>query len=109
MVRLMNSAMMPAPGTYVLRRLTQNEFATLVGAAYDAACLVSYIGYQQTADMISELARVPIAVSRDMTPVATGDTLLICKLRYRVADPTRKGEQVPEDFEFFEASYEKEE
>lgn len=96
--------MMPREGNYRLWRLTPTEFGAHVRDAHREGTLRSYIGYQQTADLVARLAGVPIAVSRDSTLVEDGDKLLICRLRYRVA-PGSKGEQQPEDFEFFACAY----
>lgn len=104
--RLLNSAIMPAPGTYRLEPVTREAFAARVRHAARAGTLVSYIGYEQTAAMISRLAGVSIAVTREATTVESGDELLICRLRYRVADVSTKGRPVDEnDFEFFVCGY----
>lgn len=105
MFRLMNSAMMPAPGNYRLREVDVTEFAQAVNRAQAAGALESYVGYPQTADLIARLSGVPILVSREQTPVFDGDVLLICRLRYRVADPKTKGEPVAEDFQYFICEY----
>jgi hypothetical protein len=105
MIRLLNSAMMPAEGVYRLRRLSALDFSRQVYLAHEAQSLVSYIGYQQTADFVSRLAGVPVAVSRQPTPVASGDELLIVRLRYRPEAPTRGQPVREEDFEFFHCHY----
>lgn len=99
---LLNSAMMPAPGNYSLRELSAADFGSAVKAAYLDDTLVSYIGYQQTADLISDLASVPIPLNRAETHVANGDVLLIARLKYRVGDPVTKGAPVDADaFAFY--------
>lgn len=103
-IRLMNSAVMPAEGTYRLRRLTPEAFGRVVRDAHESGVLRSYVGYPQTADMIACLAGVPIPVSRDSTQVEP-DVLLIARLRYRV-DPGSKGAPVDAgSFEFFACHY----
>lgn len=114
-VRLLNSALMPIPGVYVLRSLTPEEFGDAVARADACGRLISYIGYPQTADIVSDLAslsgfaaqeRVDIPVSREQTPVNDSDELLIARLRYRVGDPHSKGQAVDcHDFEYFRATY----
>src|SRR5690606_9503237 len=100
MIRLLNSAMMPAEGTYTLRRVTAQQFAELLQGDF-----VSYIGYPQTADFVSRLIGRPCPVNRAQTILDDGDTLAIVKLKYRPDAPT-KGAQVNEDdFEFFVADY----
>lgn len=91
---LLNSAMMPAPGNYRLRELSAGEFGAAVKAAHDGGTLVSYIGYPQTADLISSVAGVPVPLNRAETDVADGDVLLIARLKYRVGDPATKGAPV---------------
>lgn len=104
-VRLMNSAMMPEFGRYEYRPLTAEQFARAVKAAHDRGELVSYVGYQQTADLIARISGVPVQVSREMTTLNDGDEILIAKLAYRVGDPKTKGDPVPEDFVFGHAVF----
>lgn len=105
MYRLLNSAIMLAPGVYHLQRISESMFATLVLAAAQSGQMKSYIGYQQTAEIVSRLAGVEIPTSREAAVVENGDVLLICKLAYRVQDPGTKGQPVPENFEFFRCQY----
>jgi hypothetical protein len=97
--------MMPAFGRYDYAGLTAEQFASAVRDAHICGTLVSYVGYQQTADMISRLAGVPIPVSREQTDLQDGDILLIARLRYRMQNPATKGDLVPEDFSFGVAEY----
>jgi hypothetical protein len=105
MLRIMNSAMMPTEGTYRLRRLTPAEFATYGQLIREGASYRSYVGYPQTAEHLSGLLGVFVPVSRESTLLEDGDTLLICRLPYRVQDPTRKGQPLPEDWEYFVADF----
>jgi len=107
MIVLMNSAMMPAEGTYTLRRISRALFAHLVAKAHQRSELVSYIGYPETAQHIERISGVPIAISREQTRLDGPTTLLVCKLSYRVADPGSKGKLQPTDgdFEYFVADY----
>lgn len=106
-VHLMNSAMMPAEGIYVAQRISQESFASWVRRAYATGTLKSYIGYEQTARHIEAIAGVPVEVSRQpVSDLQDRDVLLVCKLKYRVADPTSKGKPVREsDFEYFLVDY----
>ena len=104
--RLLNSAIMPVPGDYSLREITSSDFADAVRTTEATGNLVSYIGYEQTAQFITALTGVAIPISREACALEDGDTLLICRLRYRVANPATKGVPVSEDdFEFFVSSY----
>lgn len=99
---LMNSAMMPAPGTYKMKQITPDAFGREVARAHRSGRLQSHIGYEQTAALIERLAGAPIAVSREPAVISGADIMLICRLRYRVANPATKGAPVSDDgFEFF--------
>jgi hypothetical protein len=103
-IHLMNSAMMPAPGTYTLRAISQHEFTSLIEYAAMRDKLVSWIGYPENAQFIFEITGIKVRVTRDVTRIAKGDELLIMKLKYRTTG--LKGSAVnPEDFEYFHASY----
>jgi len=100
MIRLLNSAMMPAEGTYRLRRCSIAAFAELLQQDF-----VSYIGYPQTADFVARVIGRECPVNRQQTTLEDGDVLAIIRLKYRPDAPT-KGAQVNEDdFEFFVADY----
>lgn len=106
MLRLMNSAMMPEEGIYVCHRITKNEFKEIFHSHKE---WVSYIGYPQTADILSEMLGVNIPVSRAETILEDGDVLLVAKLNYRVSSPLAKGQYVSEkDFSFLKIDYKKE-
>ena len=100
---LLNSAMMPAAdGLYQSRSLNASEFAEHVRLAHQQDKLISYIGYPETAELLSELCKIEIPVNRTETLIANDEFLLIAKLKYRVNDPKAKGKIKPtiEDFEF---------
>lgn len=102
-VKLMNSAMMPAPGFYALREISPEMFAFQVARAQREGLLESYIGYSQNIALIEGMSGVRVPLNRAQTTVEDGDMLLVMKLKYR---PASKGQPVrPEDFEYFEAEY----
>lgn len=104
MIRLMNSAMMPAPGTYTLKKITRDQFCRHIIAANAFGELVSYIGYPQNAELIERWTGINVSVSRKKTVVNDGDHLLMMTVKYRVDGP--KGEKLDEnDFDFFIADY----
>jgi len=107
---LLNSAMMPAEGIYILRRISRDKFGQLVANAYQRGDLRSYIGYPETAQHIERVSGVPIQVNRAPTQLADQATILICKLAYRVPDPADKGKLKPsdDDYEYFVATYTRE-
>jgi hypothetical protein len=104
---LLNSAMMPDEGVYVLRRVSRGEFAKLVADAYQRGDLQSYVGYPETAQHIERVSGVPIQVNRAPTRLPEQALILICKLAYRVPDPSMKGKLQPseDDYEYYVAKY----
>lgn len=102
-VKLMNSKMMPAEGIYELKRIEADEFTDLVRKSNSD--LESYIGYQQTAELISRMSGIKIPVNRSATPIADGDVMLIAALNYRPDAPTKGAPVNESDFEFFIAFY----
>ena len=105
MIRLLNSAMMPAEGVYRLQRITRAEFSFWMRQAARTG-FTSTVGYQETAHHIEAVSGVKVPVSRDPTVLEDGDVLLICKLKYRATEPGRKGAPVgSEAFEYFQCEY----
>lgn len=100
---IMNSAMMPQPGHYSYRIISQEDASAWLKANPAAQ---SFVGYQQTADHIEQISGVKIAVSRKATKFDPGDEALVVRLAYRV-DPTRKGEPMPEEWEYGLVRYER--
>jgi len=106
---LLNSAMMPDEGLYILRRVSREFFGELVADAHRRSNLQSYIGYPETAQHIEKISGVPISVNRSATQLPDQCLIAICKLKYRVADPGAKGKLQPEedDYEYFIATYDR--
>lgn len=106
-VRLVNSAIMPAAGTYRVRKINLKEFCEVLRTAWENRELVSYLGYQRNIFLISKWIGIDVPFSRKETVVKDGDKLLIMKLKYRIKDPGEKKhtEIQDEDFEFFLAEY----
>jgi len=106
---LLNSAMMPDEGLYILRRVSREFFAELIADAYRQGHLQSYIGYAETARHIENISGVPIPVNRAATQLPDQALIAVCKLKYRVSDPATKGRLQPgdEDYEYFVATYDR--
>lgn len=105
-IHLLNSAMMPQPGSYSLVTVNADAWRIAFEAAREqGADFKSYIGYPQTAAHISAVLGVAVEVSREQTSLETGDMLFICRLPYRPADPATKGQAVVEEFEYSMATY----
>ena len=103
MNKLMNSAMMPAEGTYQLWRVAREDFVNRL----QSRPFESYIGYPETANFLESVSGMRISVSREQTTLVDGDTLLIVKLKYRLQNPAQKKDWKPsaEDYEFFVCGY----
>lgn len=65
--------------------------------------------YPQTARYIEKISNVKIEVSRASTKLQQNDSMLVCKLKYRVANPNDKKytELNDDDVEFWFVSYER--
>lgn len=105
MIRLMNSAMMPTIGTYHARKVTAEEAAAIL--KQNNYVFKSYVGYPDTAAYMTRVLGVEVPVSREQTELVAGDIMLVCKLKYRVQNPTQKGSLVPtsDDYEWWIVEY----
>jgi len=97
---LLNSAMMPVPGTYRLRELSRDEWAKAIQTAAQEESIQSYIGYPDTAKHVQEITGLPIEVNRAEVTLDKAATLFIVKLKYRVTDPAQKGQFAPSDADY---------
>ena len=106
---LLNSAMMPDEGIYILRRVSREFFAELVADAHRRGNLQSYIGYSETAQHVQSISGVPIQVNRAATQLPDQALIAVCKLKYRVSDPAMKGQLQPneDDYEYYVATYDR--
>jgi prepilin-type N-terminal cleavage/methylation domain-containing protein len=105
-VLLLNSAVMTKEGEYKAKKISFEEFKRELKRAIEAGTLESYIGYQETAEVLAEATQVKIPVNRGMANIQDGDVMLVAKLTRRV-NPTDKGNVKPsiEDFEFMKVEY----
>lgn len=101
---LLNSAMMPKPGTYHLQAISQDEFFRLFIDAMIGDGLINCIGYAQNLEMIAEQTGIRLKTSREQTHLEDGDNLLIMRLKYRT-EGIKGGRVNPDDFEFFTCTY----
>ena len=117
MLHIMNSAMMPQDGEYTMRRIDAAEAKEMFVLHNKPGRTTpgrpewkSYIGYQQTAAILSALVGVKIPVSREQTIFENGDEALVIKLRYRVNPREKNGGvhgQTLADYEFCFVTYRK--
>ena len=107
MLRLIKAAVMPVEGSYRLCRISKEWFIRDLREAARIGDLESYIGNSETALYIEQISGVTIHTNQEKLIVNDGDTLLICKLHYRVAEPMSNGIFAPtdEDYEFFICFY----
>lgn len=103
-VRLMNSAMMPADGHYRKLVIPDDIFVREFKhyTEQEKYGWESYIGYPETARVLSALLGVDVPVSRAETVLDCGDVMLVARLKYRVnpADKATNRKQTVDDFEF---------
>jgi len=103
-VHLLNSAMCPQEGTYRVSKITPEQARQIV---QKAEVVKSYIGYPQTAEYMSSVLGIQVEVNRGETRFEDGDIAVVCKLKYRVANPADKGSTVdPDAFEWYVMFYE---
>ena len=107
MILLLNSAVMPDEGVYTLKQITEAAFTKELQDAAASDNFRSYIGYPETAQLIEQITGIAIEVSREQAVLSPGDTMLIVKLRHRVANPTDKKtlQLSTDDFEFFRCDW----
>ena len=107
MILLLNSAVMPVEGLYTLQRISETTFQKVLQNAAAANNLKSYIGYPETARLIEQITSIAVEVSREQATLTPGDTMLIVKLRQRVANPVDKEtlQLSINDLEFFQCDW----
>lgn len=88
---LINSAVITASGVYRYHLVTRTE----ARAWASAAPWVSTIGYEQTAEALSEIIGTPVPVSRVAIAMVPGDEALVFRLVFPAGtpriDPADKG------------------
>lgn len=107
MILLLNSAVMPNEGVYTLKQISAETFKAVLQQAAETNNFKSYIGYAETAKLIERISGVTVEVSREQATLTLGDTMLIVKLRQRVANPADKEtlQLSIDDFEFFQCDW----
>ena len=107
MILLLNSAVMPDEGMYTLQRISETTFQKVLRDAAPTNNFKSYIGYPETARLVEQITGIEVEVSREKATLTPGDTMLIVKLRHRVANPTDEEtlQLSIDDFEFFQCDW----
>lgn len=95
---LMNAAVIPNPGDYVYRVITESQAREWL----KDGDWVSRIGYEATADHIEQLCGIRPKISRERVQFEIGDEALVVRLTYRVQDPAAKATHRPgpDDWEY---------
>lgn len=107
MILLLNSAVMPNEGMYILKQITEATFTKELRNAATSDNFRSYIGYPDTAKLIEQITGIEVEVSREQATLTPGDTMLIVKLRKRIANPANS-ESLHlsiDDIEFFKCDW----
>jgi len=106
-MKLLNSAMMPAAGTYHCKQINFEEFVQIVKNKHSDGSLESFIGYPQNISLLKKWTGCDIELNRSTTVLKDIDEILVMRINYR-PDANAKGRDVDEkDFEFFYVKYEK--
>lgn len=85
---LLNSAVITTPGTYEYRHISLNEAREWLK---NGETPYSTIGYEQTAQVLSDALKIPVAVNRVQIKMQTGDEALVFRLTVRLIDVSLKG------------------
>lgn len=106
MIKLMNSAVMPQEGIYLARKVNEAVVRMYFQKHKDEGW-ESYVGYPQNIPYMSSVLGEEIPVNRSETKLEHNDVMIVCKLKYRIADPKEKinTEPQPEDFEWYIITY----
>ena len=79
---ILNSAVITAPGTYTYRLMNPDEAREWATLGFESA-----VGYEQTAEALTELLGVPVAVHRIFVDMAAGDEALVFRLKLPHGSP----------------------
>ena len=80
---ILNSAVITAPGRYVYRLVSINDAVEwALAGAYRSA-----VGYEQTADALTEILAQPVTVDRSMIIMEVGDEALVFRLVFPAGTP----------------------
>ena len=104
---LLNSAVMPNEGVYILKKITPERAKEIITSNYE---IESYIGYPDTARFMESILGITIPINRTKVILQNGDIAIVCRLKYRVKNPKDKGRFVPkpDDYEWYLETYSKE-
>ena len=101
MLFLMNSAVITSEGVYRYRELTPKDAKEVFDAAVaEGEEVISSVGYPTTASHMSKVLDYSVEVTRLPVLMKKGDVAIVCKLTYRVPDPSEKGKFQPKETDY---------
>lgn len=77
---LLNTTILTADGTFSLETITLDEAKALIKKSDE---VLSAIGHQSTAEIMTELLEIPVEVNRIIYSQNTGDSALVFKMNGR--------------------------
>lgn len=106
-VHLLNSSVMPQPGSYQLWEITAEAFAAEVRAAAEDHELKHYIGYKSTLTFIEHLTSLDLGeLHFEKAELKDGDMFLVVKLKYRpILSEKIADDPDIRDFRFYKGNY----
>ena len=112
-MKLLNAAVMPLAGVYVLESITPGEFASEVTRAFSEGTLNHYIGYPETLSVIRDWTGCDLGKTNvAQTELVDKEQFLILRLDRRVSSEEKKVRTVDakmsltvEDFLFYRCTY----
>ena len=103
MIILMNSAMMPHEGIYIMKKITDQEFFNKIKET-PIEQIQSLIGWPENLRLIYNKTNVQIPISREDTVITSQDQVYVMKLKYRPENKNKKFTRI-EDFDFFRVQF----
>jgi len=102
-ILLLNSCICHNEGKYNVKKATPEEVSMLYNRLKKERKVVSYIGYPDTAKVLSKVINDEVELNRAEFEWKTGDIGIVIRLKYRLNDPKMKGKTrvSEEDFEYF--------
>ena len=94
-LKVLNAIVCPREGKWEIYAISEREFASILRLHSELGFPVkSYIGYEQTRAQIQGISGVEVELCRDQMDPQKDDAFLVCKLKYRLPDPSKKGQEI---------------
>lgn len=105
MLILMNSAMMPHEGIYIMKKNQAKEFFDKIKET-PIEQIISFIGWPENLRLIYDQTGIQIQISRENTVLSEQDQIYVMKLKYRPENKAVKFTRIS-DFDFFRVQYQR--